>query len=169
MSRWILVAEDERQLGEMLCDNLSLESYHAEHVLTGPDALERMEQGGVDLLILDVMMPGKDGFEVLQELRARGDATPVLILSARSDDQDRIRGLTVRLREGEPKQRNVRFHSASHPSVEESAQGDKKGQCGFRGAPPPGVPPDALRPSRRNRVRVRFRLRVRVRVRATDS
>ena len=95
MSRWILVAEDERQLGEMLCDNLSLESYHAEHVLTGPDALERMEQGGVDLLILDVMMPGKDGFEVLQELRARGDATPVLILSARSDDQDRIRGLEL--------------------------------------------------------------------------
>lgn len=95
MSRWILVAEDERQLGEMLCDNLSLESYHAEHVVTGPAALERMAQGGVDLLILDVMLPGKDGFEVLAELRGRGDATPVLILSARADDQDRIRGLEL--------------------------------------------------------------------------
>jgi len=95
MSRWILVAEDERQLGEMLCDNLSHESYHAEHVLTGPRALERMAKGGIDLLILDVMLPGKDGFEVLQELRGRGDRTPVLILSARADDQDRIRGLEL--------------------------------------------------------------------------
>ncbi|MCK5941333.1 MAG: response regulator transcription factor [Planctomycetes bacterium] len=95
MSRWILVAEDERQLGEMLCDNLSQESYHAEHVLTGPRALERMQKGGIDLLILDVMLPGKDGFAVLQELRARGDRTPVLILSARADDQDRIRGLEL--------------------------------------------------------------------------
>ncbi|MFN3244032.1 MAG: response regulator transcription factor [Planctomycetota bacterium] len=95
MSRWILVAEDERQLGEMLCDNLSHESYHAEHVLTGPRALERMAKGGIDLLILDVMLPGKDGFEVLEELRGRGDDTPVLILSARADDQDRIRGLEL--------------------------------------------------------------------------
>lgn len=95
MSRWILVADDERQLGEMLCDNLSAESYHAEHVFTGPRALERMQKGGIDLLILDIMLPGKDGFQVLQELRARGDITPVLVLSARSADQDRIRGLEL--------------------------------------------------------------------------
>jgi len=95
MSRWILVAEDERALGEMLCDNLSLESYHAEHVLTGPAALERMARGGIDLLILDVMLPGCDGFEVLRQLRGRGDGTPVLVLSARSADRDRIRGLEL--------------------------------------------------------------------------
>ncbi|HEB52167.1 MAG TPA: response regulator transcription factor [bacterium] len=95
MSRWVLVAEDERQLGEMICDNLTLESYHAEHVLTGPRALERMAKGGIDLLILDVMLPGMNGFDVLQRLRARGDRTPVLILSARADDQDRIRGLEL--------------------------------------------------------------------------
>ena len=95
MSRWILVAEDERALGEMLCDNLMLESYHAEHVMTGPRALERMAKGGIDLLILDVMLPGLDGFEVLQKLRARGDRTPVLVLSARAADQDRIRGLEL--------------------------------------------------------------------------
>jgi two-component system alkaline phosphatase synthesis response regulator PhoP len=90
-----LVAEDERTLGEMLCDNLSLESYHAEHVLTGPKALERMAQGGIDLLILDIMLPGLDGFGVLKALRERGDTTPVLILSARAADQDRIRGLEL--------------------------------------------------------------------------
>lgn len=95
MSHWILVAEDEHTLGEMLCDNLSVESYHAEHVMTGPKALERMARGGIDLLILDVMLPGCDGFEVLRQLRARGDHTPVLILSARSADQDRIRGLEL--------------------------------------------------------------------------
>lgn len=96
MSRWILVAEDERALGEMLCDNLALESWHAEHVFTGPRALERMAKGGIDLLILDVMLPGLDGFEVLRQLRARGDQTPVLILSARAADADRIRGLELR-------------------------------------------------------------------------
>lgn len=95
MSRWILVAEDERALGEMLCDNLTLEAYHAEHVFTGPRALDRMAKGGIDLLILDVMLPGLDGFEVLRQLRARGDQTPVLILSARAADQDRIRGLEL--------------------------------------------------------------------------
>ncbi len=95
MSRWILIAEDERQLGEMLCDNLSHDSYHVEHVLTGPRALERMAKGGIDLLILDIMLPLKDGFQVLRELRERGDQTPVLILSARADDQDRIRGLEL--------------------------------------------------------------------------
>ena len=95
MSRWILVAEDERALGEMLCDNLVLESYHAEHVFTGPRALDRMLKGGIDLLILDIMLPGLDGFEVLRQLRARGDQTPVLILSARRADQDRIRGLEL--------------------------------------------------------------------------
>jgi two-component system alkaline phosphatase synthesis response regulator PhoP len=95
MSRWILVAEDERALGEMICDNLALESWHAEHVFTGPRALERMAKGGIDLLILDVMLPGLDGFQVLRQLRARCDRTPVLILSARSADADRIHGLEL--------------------------------------------------------------------------
>lgn len=95
MSRWILVAEDERALGEMLCDNLRLEGWHAEHVFTGPRALDRMHKGGVDLLVLDVMLPGCDGFEVLRQLRARGDQTPVLVLSARAADADRIRGLEL--------------------------------------------------------------------------
>ncbi|MBM3973443.1 MAG: response regulator transcription factor [Planctomycetes bacterium] len=79
----------------MLCDNLRLEGWHAEHVFTGPRALDRMHKGGVDLLVLDVMLPGCDGFEVLRQLRARGDQTPVLVLSARAADADRIRGLEL--------------------------------------------------------------------------
>ncbi|MCA8975758.1 MAG: response regulator transcription factor [Planctomycetes bacterium] len=95
MSRWILVAEDEQALGEMLCDNLAMESYHAEHVTSGTAALERMARGGIDLLILDIMMPGCDGFTVLKTMRERGDDTPVLVLSARSGDADRILGLEL--------------------------------------------------------------------------
>ncbi|HLQ36872.1 MAG TPA: response regulator transcription factor [Planctomycetota bacterium] len=96
MSRWILVAEDEGPLGEMLCDNLALEGYHAELVRSGTEALARMGRGDIDLLLLDVMLPGADGFEVLRQLRCRGDDTPVLILSARSADRDRITGLELR-------------------------------------------------------------------------
>jgi DNA-binding response OmpR family regulator len=96
MSRWILVVEDEGPLGEMICDNLTLESYHAEHVRNGNDALQRLERGDIDLVVLDLMLPGVDGFEVLKQLRARGDDTPVLILSARSADRDRIKGLEMR-------------------------------------------------------------------------
>jgi len=108
MSRWVLVAEDERQLGEMLCDNLTAESYHAEHVFTGTEALERMQNGGIDLLILDIMLPGKDGFQVLQELRERGDMTPVMVVSARSADQDRIRGLELKADDYLTKPFNIR-------------------------------------------------------------
>ena len=96
MSHWILVAEDERTLGEMLCDNLSVESYHAEHVMTGPKALERMARGGIDLLILDVMLPGCNGYEVSRMLKEWMDNDPqsapfpIMLLTARKvDTRDR--------------------------------------------------------------------------------
>ena len=95
MTQWCLVVEDESTLGEMLCDNLQLEGYQAELVRDGRAALERLERGGIDLVVLDVMLPEVDGFSVLSQLRARGDQTPVLILSARSADSDRIRGLEL--------------------------------------------------------------------------
>ncbi len=96
MTRWCLVVEDELALGEMICDNLSLESYGTELARSGSDALERLGKGGIDLVILDITLPGIDGFTVLEEMRNRGDHTPVLILSARSSDADRIRGLELK-------------------------------------------------------------------------
>ena len=96
MTRWCLVVEDELALGEMICDNLSLESYGTELARSGADALERLGKGGIDLVILDITLPGIDGFTVLEEMRNRGDHTPVLILSARSSDADRIRGLELK-------------------------------------------------------------------------
>ena len=92
MSRWILVAEDERQLGEMLCDNLRLEGWHAEHVFTGPRALERMQKGGVDLLVLDVMLPGMDGLQVCRAIRGES-GVPIVMLTAKTDTLDVVLGL----------------------------------------------------------------------------
>ncbi len=93
MTRHCLVVEDERALGEMICDNLGLDGHGAELVRSGDEALTRLERGGVDLVVLDIMLPGTDGFGVLRRMRARGDETPVLVLSARASDADRIRGL----------------------------------------------------------------------------
>lgn len=95
MTHWCLVVEDEGPLAEMICDNLQLDGYRTERVGDGRRAIERMGRGGVDLVILDVMLPGCDGFAVLQNMRERGDRTPVLVLSARSSDDDRIRGLEL--------------------------------------------------------------------------
>jgi two-component system alkaline phosphatase synthesis response regulator PhoP len=90
------VVEDESPLGEMICDNLGLEGHGTELVKDGRAAAARIARGGLDLVILDVMLPHRDGFDVLREMRARGDTTPVLVLSARSSDADRIRGLELR-------------------------------------------------------------------------
>src|SRR5262249_31708102 len=92
---WLLVVEDEAALGEMICDNLHFEGWGTELVGDGNRALERLAKGGIDLVILDVMLPGCDGFEVLRQMRGRGDTTPVLVLSARSGDRDRVRGLEL--------------------------------------------------------------------------
>lgn len=83
-------------MGEMLADNLQSDGWVAELVRDGLTAIERLERGGVDVVVLDVMLPGCSGFDVLSQMRTRGDQTPVLILSARSDDQDRIRGLELK-------------------------------------------------------------------------
>ena len=96
MSRWILVVEDEAALGEMICDNLRQEGYGAELVTTGPAAEARIAKGGVDLVILDIMLPGIDGFTILETMRRRDDDTPVLVVSALISDADRIRGLELR-------------------------------------------------------------------------
>ena len=95
MTRWCLVVEDEEPLGEMICDNLQLEGWGTERCADGIEALLRLARGGIDLVVLDVMLPGLDGFAVLEQMRKRSDATPVLILSARASDKDRIRGLEL--------------------------------------------------------------------------
>ncbi len=78
----ILIAEDEEHLADGLRFNLEAEGYDVQTVGDGLTALSSCEQDSFDLLVLDVMMPGATGFEVLRALRERGDYTPVLILTA---------------------------------------------------------------------------------------
>ncbi len=92
---WILVVEDEPLLGELITENLREEGYAAEHVSDGASALERLDRGGVDLVILDLMLPKVPGLDVLKQLRKRQDSVPVLILSALSSEEQRIQGLRL--------------------------------------------------------------------------
>lgn len=89
----ILLAEDEQALARALVRILEKNNYTADAVHNGDDALKYMEQGGYDAVILDVMMPRTDGIGVLRQMRSRGDMTPVLILSAKSEVDDKVLGL----------------------------------------------------------------------------
>ena len=91
MSR-ILVVEDERNLALGLRANLEVEGHEAIVAHTGEAALAEAAAHTPDVIILDLMLPGIDGYEVLSTLRARGVNAPVLILSARAEEIDRVRG-----------------------------------------------------------------------------
>jgi DNA-binding response OmpR family regulator len=92
MSR-ILVVEDEQHLADGLRFNLEAEGYDVELTDTGEAALDRLEkEPAIDALVLDVMLPGKTGFAVVSEMRARNQYVPVLILTARGRAEDVLRG-----------------------------------------------------------------------------
>ncbi|MBN2371091.1 MAG: response regulator transcription factor [Vicinamibacteria bacterium] len=91
----ILLVEDDQDLAEGLRDALALEGYSIRHVGDGPAALRDMRGSARDLIVLDAMLPNLSGFDVLKELRARGDETPVLMLTARSAEMDKVRGLKL--------------------------------------------------------------------------
>jgi len=89
----ILVVEDEAKLGRLLVRGLSEEGHPTDLVETGEDALWMAAVLPYDAILLDVMLPGMDGFATCRELRARGVWTPVLMLTAREAIEDRIEGL----------------------------------------------------------------------------
>ncbi len=98
MEARILLLEDEKHLARGLSFNLEAEGYQVEVFERGEAALERLAQDGqppVDLAVLDVMLPGISGFEVLQRLRADESDLPVLMLTARGQEQDIVRGLDM--------------------------------------------------------------------------
>ena len=90
----VLIVEDEEHLARGMRFNLEAEGYTVETVGDGERALERLLGGGAkfDVVVLDVMLPGKDGFEVAKELRAAGCYVPVLMLTARGRPEDVLRG-----------------------------------------------------------------------------
>ena len=89
----ILVVEDEEHLAEGLRFNLEAEGYEVEIAADGPTAVESLAREESDLVILDLMLPGYSGFEVLARARAAGRLAPVLILTAKDSAEDRVRGL----------------------------------------------------------------------------
>ena len=93
----VLVVEDEEHLATGLRFNLEAEGYEVEVVDTGESALELLTQGGrrFDLVVLDVMLPGKDGFAVVSELRHAGQFVPVLMLTARNRAEDVLHGFSA--------------------------------------------------------------------------
>jgi len=94
---WILVVEDEQHLAEGLRFNLEAEGYQVQVVDTGEAALEvlRPESPPFDVVILDVMLPGIDGFEVMSEMRHSGRFVPTLMLTARGRPEDVLRGFAA--------------------------------------------------------------------------
>ena len=91
----ILVAEDQADIRDLLALNLRSAGYEVTAVADGREALARQTERGHDLLVLDLMMPGLDGLEVCKALRARGSATPILMLTAKSTELDRVLGLEL--------------------------------------------------------------------------
>lgn len=93
--RRILLVEDDRTLRQALAFNLEREGYEVRVAVDGEQALAAARDTGLDLVILDVMLPGMSGLEVLRAIRAEGIDTPVIVLSAKGDEIDRVVGLKV--------------------------------------------------------------------------
>ncbi|WP_223450182.1 MULTISPECIES: heavy metal response regulator transcription factor [unclassified Pseudomonas] len=91
----ILVAEDEPKIGMYLQQGLLEAGFSVDRVVTGTEALHQALNEAYDLLILDVMMPGLDGWEIIRSVRTAGNSVPVLFLTARDGVDDRVKGLEL--------------------------------------------------------------------------
>jgi two-component system OmpR family response regulator len=91
----LLIVDDEENLRSMLAAALRHHGFQVSSVANGRDALDAVAEQTPDLVVLDVMLPDLDGFEVCRRMRARGDRTPVLFLTARDATEDKVRGLTL--------------------------------------------------------------------------
>lgn len=91
----LLLAEDEKSLSRALCAILAKNNYSVEAVYDGQDALDYLLSGEYDCAVLDVMMPKMDGFTVLRKIREKGITIPVMMLTARSEIDDKVEGLDL--------------------------------------------------------------------------
>ncbi len=89
----LLLVEDETRMAQALCEILRLGKYDVDHYADGLDGLYAVESGIYDLIILDVMLPRKNGFDIAKEAREKGIRTPILMLTAKSDLDDKVTGL----------------------------------------------------------------------------
>ncbi len=91
----ILIIEDETSMADILADNLSEEGYEVAVAQDGQTGLDMWQHSRPQLVVLDVMLPQLNGFELCHKMRTAGDDTPVLFLSAKSEPEDRVQGLRV--------------------------------------------------------------------------
>lgn len=89
----VLVVEDERDLNDVICRQLKKHGYSADGCFNGEEAFSFLDVGEYDAVILDAMMPKLDGFQFLERLRNQGSGTPVLMLTAKGEIEDKISGL----------------------------------------------------------------------------
>jgi DNA-binding response OmpR family regulator len=102
-ARRVLLVEDDERLAALVLEYLAKNGMEVHCEYSGAGAVERACELQPDLVVLDVMLPGKDGFEICRELRARGATLPILILTARDEDFDRVLGLELGADEFIPK------------------------------------------------------------------
>ncbi len=95
MSAKILFVDDEAGLRLTVSDRLTSEGYDVDTAVDGDDGFEKASGGGYDLIVLDVMMPGRNGYDVCRDLRAQGLRTPIMMLSARGQTVDKVLGLKI--------------------------------------------------------------------------
>jgi heavy metal response regulator len=89
----LLIVEDEKSLREIMASRLSREGYAVDTAANGLKALDFIEDGAYDCIILDIMLPQKDGLSVLRDMRQKGNRSPVLLLTAKDSIEDRVTGL----------------------------------------------------------------------------
>lgn len=91
----VLLVEDEKKIAEFVCAGFREQGVLIDHCANGNDGYAKATQGTYDVIVLDIMMPGRDGLSVLKGLRKLGNATPVILLTARNELDDRIEGLNL--------------------------------------------------------------------------
>ena len=91
----VLVVEDEKDLNRVITRKLKAEGYSVDSCFDGAEALDYMEMTPYDVILMDIMMPEKNGYQVLKEMREKGNRSPVLFLTARDALEDRVKGLDL--------------------------------------------------------------------------
>lgn len=89
----LLLVEDEKRMAQALCEILRLEKYEVDHYDNGIDGLNAILSDIYDIIILDVMLPGKNGYEISKQARSEGITTPILMLTAKAEVDDKVTGL----------------------------------------------------------------------------
>jgi two-component system response regulator CpxR len=129
MQSTILIADDDVELSDLLKEYFESEGFDVRVAYDGSTALEQARQSGLDLMVLDIMMPGMNGMDVLKALR-RESRLPVIMLTARGDDTDRILGLELGADDYVPKPCNPRELLARIRAVMRRAQAAGEGDHG---------------------------------------